>query len=167
MEAFAKFIDPGWYTIYIIDSNDGIMAFNRDHKFYNILIAPVYAMHVDRSYTEANLHIPVRKHSLLYADVIKWKCFPRYCPFVRGIHQWSVDSPHKGEWCGALMFPTICAWTNGWANISKHRWFYTPSRSLWLHCNEIDINLMVATYQMEEFQVRPMGHLQLRKPLTI
>ena len=42
--------------------------------------------------------------------------FPRYWPFVRGI-QWSpVNSPHKGKWRGALMFPLICAWINGWVN---------------------------------------------------
>ena len=28
-------------------------------------------------------------------DVIKWKYFPRYWPFMRGIHQSSVNSPHK------------------------------------------------------------------------
>ena len=37
-------------------------------------------------------------------DVIKWKHFPRYWPFVRGIHRWPVDSPHKGQWGGALIF---------------------------------------------------------------
>ena len=26
------------------------------------------------------------------------------------------DSPHKGQWRGALMFSLICAWKNGWAN---------------------------------------------------
>ena len=49
-------------------------------------------------------------------DVIKWKHFPRYCPFVRGIHRSQVNSPHKGQWCGALMFSLICAWINGWVN---------------------------------------------------
>ena len=29
-------------------------------------------------------------------DVIKWKHFPRYWPFVRGIHRSPVNSPHKG-----------------------------------------------------------------------
>ena len=48
--------------------------------------------------------------------VIKWKHFSRYWPFVRGIHRWPVDSPHKGQWRRALMFSLICAWTNGWAN---------------------------------------------------
>ena len=27
-----------------------------------------------------------------------------------------MDSPHKGQWRGTLMFSLICAWTNGWAN---------------------------------------------------
>ena len=26
------------------------------------------------------------------------------------------DTPHKGQWRGALMFSLIYAWTNGWAN---------------------------------------------------
>ena len=49
-------------------------------------------------------------------DVIKWKHFPRYWPFVRGIHPSPVNSPHKGQWRGALMFSLICAWINDWAN---------------------------------------------------
>ena len=49
-------------------------------------------------------------------DVIKWKHFPRYWTFVRGTHQWPVNSSHKGQWRGALMFPLICARRNSWAN---------------------------------------------------
>ena len=49
-------------------------------------------------------------------DVIKWKHFPRYWPFVRGIHRSPVNSPHKSQRRGALMFPLISAWTNTWAN---------------------------------------------------
>ena len=49
-------------------------------------------------------------------DVIKWKHFPRYWPFVRGIHRSSVNSPHKGQWRGALMFSLICACINGCVN---------------------------------------------------
>ena len=47
-------------------------------------------------------------------DVIKRKHFPRYWPFVRGIHRSPVNSPHKGQWRGALMFSLICVWINGW-----------------------------------------------------
>ena len=49
-------------------------------------------------------------------DVIKWKHFPRYWPFVRGIHRSPVNSPHKGQWRGALMFSLICVWINDWVN---------------------------------------------------
>ena len=49
-------------------------------------------------------------------DVIKWKHFPRYWPFVRGIHRSTVNSPHKGQWRGALMCSLICVWINGWIN---------------------------------------------------
>ena len=27
-----------------------------------------------------------------------------------------VNSLHKGQWRGALIFSLVCAWTNGWAN---------------------------------------------------
>ena len=53
---------------------------------------------------------------LWHDDVIKWKNFPRYWPFVRGIHRPPGNSPHKGQWLGALMFSLICAWINGWVN---------------------------------------------------
>ena len=63
-------------------------------------------------------------------DVIKWKHFPRYWSFVRGIHRSPVNSPHKGQWHGALMFSLICAWIDGWVNnreagdLRRHRAHY-------------------------------------------
>ena len=49
-------------------------------------------------------------------DVINWKYFPDYFPSVRGIHRSPVDSPHKVQWRGCLMFSLVCVWTNNWAN---------------------------------------------------
>ena len=63
-------------------------------------------------------------------DVVKWKHFTRYWPFMRGIHRSPVNSPHKGQWREALMFSLICAWINSSVNNRK-----APSRSLWRHCN--------------------------------
>ena len=54
------------------------------------------------------------RRSTVHDDVIKWKHFPRNWPFVRGISP--VNSPHKGQWRGALMFSLICVWINGWVN---------------------------------------------------
>ena len=52
----------------------------------------------------------------IHDDVIKWKYFTRNWPFVRGIHRSPVNSPHKGQWRGALMLFFICVWINGWVN---------------------------------------------------
>ena len=52
----------------------------------------------------------------IHDDFIKWKLFPRYWPFVRGIHRSPVNCPHKGQSRGALMFSLICVWINGWVN---------------------------------------------------
>ena len=57
-----------------------------------------------------NLMLPI------HDDVIKWKHIPRYWPFVRRIHRSPVNSPHKGQWRLALMFPLICVWINDWVN---------------------------------------------------
>ena len=51
-----------------------------------------------------------------HGDVIKWKHFPRYWPFVRVIHRSPVNSPHKGQWRGAFMFTLICTRIKGWVN---------------------------------------------------
>ena len=49
-------------------------------------------------------------------DVIKWKHFPRYWPFVWGINRSPVNSLHKGQWRRTLKFSLIYAWTNGGVN---------------------------------------------------
>ena len=49
-------------------------------------------------------------------DVIKWKHFPRYWPFVRGIHRSLVNSPHKGQWRRAFMFLWSVPWINDSVN---------------------------------------------------
>ena len=49
-------------------------------------------------------------------DVIKWRQFPRYWSFVRGIHRSSANSPHNDQWRVPLIFSLICAWRNGWVN---------------------------------------------------
>ena len=50
--------------------------------------------------------------------------------FVRGIHRSPVNSPHIGQWRGALMFSLIWAWINAWVNnredgdLRRHRVHY-------------------------------------------
>ena len=67
---------------------------------------------------------------ICHDDVIKWKHFPRNWPFVWEIHLSPVNSPHKGQWRGALMFFLFCALINGWGNnrdagdLRRHRAHY-------------------------------------------
>ena len=52
-----------------------------------------------------------------------------------------VNSPHKGQWRGALMFSLICVWINGWVNsreagdLRHHRGHYDVNVIRWLEWN--------------------------------
>ena len=61
----------------------------------------------------------------------------RYLPFVRGIHRWPLDSPHKGQWHGALFFIFDVRLNKRLSKQSEHWWFEAPSRSLWCHCKVV------------------------------
>ena len=58
---------------------------------------------------ESTTGLPVRldKNKLCirygHDEVIKWKHFPSYWPFVSGIRRSLVDFPHKGQRRGTLM----------------------------------------------------------------
>ena len=73
-------------------------------------------------------------------DDIKWKHFLHYWLFVQGILRSPVNSPHKGQWRGAMMFSLICALNKQLSKQSWGWWFEMPSRSLWHHCNAIWIH---------------------------
>ena len=79
---------------------------------WKFLLQPmIYYIHISITTTTSCKETDFGKNS----GVIKWKHLPRYWPFVRWIHRPPLDSPHKGQWRGALMFSLIFAWTNGWA----------------------------------------------------
>ena len=77
---------------------------------------PVVRESIGNSWISQKESVIQKAFSSQHDDVIKWKHFPRYWPFVRGIHRSPVNSPYKGQWRGALMFSLICVWINGWAN---------------------------------------------------
>ena len=87
---------------------------------------------------------------ILHDDVIKLKYFPRYWPFVRGIHRWPVNSPHKGQWCRALMFSLICARTNGWVHNGD-------ARDLRCYRVHYDVTVMIMAKLTERF----LGHASI------
>ena len=76
----------------------------------------------------------------IHDDVIKWKHFPRCWPFVQGIHWSLVNSPHKGQWHGALMFSLICVCINGWVNNFE-------AGDLRRHCAHYDVIVMSSIHE--------------------
>ena len=93
-----------WCKIAVCSSNQQvglkssrIVSDMSNHQYLTCIIGITYTL-----YTGHNTRV--------HDDVIKWKLFPHYWPFVQ------VNSPHKGQWCGALMFSLICTWTNCCAN---------------------------------------------------
>ena len=99
----------------------------------------------------------------MHDDVIKWKHFLRYWPFVRGIHRSPVNSPHKGQWRGTLMSSLICVWINGWVNreagdLRRYRGHYDvivmelSSPRKMLHCKNTKTNQL----QLTHFQLKSL-----------
>ena len=56
--------------------------------------------------------------------------FSAYLALCEGNSPVPVNSPHKGQWRGALMLSLICVWKNGWVNnreagdLRRHRGHY-------------------------------------------
>ena len=92
-------------------------------------------------------------------DVIKWKHFPRYWPFVRGTHRSPVNSPHKGRWRWALMFSVICAWINGQVNDPK-------AGDLRRHRAHYDVIVMwcLVAFSLRQLHRKCSMHLNLPEP---
>ena len=97
---------------------------------------------------------------VLHDDVIKWKHFPRYLSFVRGIHRSPVNSPHKGQWRGALMFSLICARINGSSKQWWGWWVETLSPSLWRHRNASRHGPRITLPASLQYHGRPIARLR-------
>ena len=116
-----KTVSPLFFMSLPTISNDNLTnRILRTHRLVMIFFSKSsHGLELFSSYTPEPTHISTtwrqcQLHLAAHDDVIKWKHFPRYWPFVRGIHRWPVNSPHKGQWRRALMFSLICARINGW-----------------------------------------------------
>ena len=77
----------------------------------------------------------LRTRFAFHDGVIQWKHFPRYWPFVRGIYRSPLNSPHKVQQHGALMFSLIFAMNKQLSKQSWCWWFAMPPHPLWRHWN--------------------------------
>ena len=100
-----------WDALFMLLPSDAMWCDNSCSSCVQIM---AWCQDITWTYAESYQQWHSKKH--LHDDVIKWKHFPRYWPFVRWIHQWPVNSLHKGQWRGALMFSLICICINGWVN---------------------------------------------------
>ena len=89
-------------------------------------------------------------------DVIKSKHFLRYWPIVWGMHRSPVNSAHKGQWRGVLMFSLICVWINSWVN--NHEAGY-------LRCYRVHYDVIVMIYGLSYGQIisKKMKHINVAK----
>ena len=109
--------NPLWLLVFLFNIVDSLAPGKRGSN----LIRTAFDTHLPDGY---DAHIPWTwwRHLM--------ETFPRYWPFVRGIHRSPVNSPHKGQWHGALIFSLICVWINGWVNnceagdLRRHRAHY-------------------------------------------
>ena len=104
------------------------------HFFVFIEMCPSRALCTHIMLYHIYTYIRTRK-SECHDDVIKWRHFPRYSPFVLGIRRSHVISLHKGQWRGASMLSLIWVWINGSANNRK-------ADDLIRHCAYHDVTVM-------------------------
>ena len=64
-------------------------------------------------------------------------------PLWGGIHRSPVNSPHKSQWRGALMFYLICAWINGWVNNGEAGDLRRQRAMTPLYCNGLESKLSI------------------------
>ena len=84
--------------------------------------------------THARFNIWLKK---IHDDVFKWKHFPRYWPFVRGIHRSPVPSQRPVTQSFYVFLDLRLAPEQTVRKQSRRRLFETPSCSLWRHWNAI------------------------------
>ena len=111
---------------------------NNVFLFFQVCTVDVPSVQVKKSYI-----IILSHYHETHDDVIKWKHFLRYWPFVRGIHRSPVNTPHKGQWRGALMFSLIRRLNTRLSKLWQWWgwWFEMPLRPLWHHCNVLCFRL--------------------------
>ena len=77
---------------------------------YVCIVCPIFDVYMFSSITWRPFCVGI------HDDVIKWKHFPRYWPFVRGIRRHTGEFPSQRPVTRNLGVCLICAWINHWVN---------------------------------------------------
>ena len=125
---FDFFVKIGWRNLVRTPSPSGALQWRHDRR-------DSVSNHQPRLFRRRSKKTSKLRVTGLCAGNSQWKHFLCYWPFVRGILQSPVVSPHKGQWRGSLMFSLICAWTNGWTN-TRDGGYLRPHRARYDVTNE-------------------------------
>ena len=131
-----------WICIYRFVKRFHLMTSSCSSKFPSMLI---WRFICEPAFTDIDYTFKIIREVILdiccsagpHDDVIKLKHFPRYWPFVRGIHPVTGEFPAQRPvtWNFDVFFdPRLNK------RLSKQSWcwwFETPSRPLWRHCNDV------------------------------
>ena len=132
---------------YLRSPNDVIFA--QQHQYIYIYIAfffLIWLNHCRTLWFNMRLydHQSPEFHRTLHNRHLSWwrhqmETFSALLALCAGNSPVPVNSPHKGQWRGALMFSLICVWINNWVNnreagdLRRHRSHYDVT-VMWMTC---------------------------------
>ena len=81
---------------------------------------------------------------IAHDDVMKWKRLPRHCPFVWGIHRWTMDSPLPIQMVSSTGFDVLFdVKLNKLFNKQSNRWWLGTTR------RSLDITYMISSVRRQ------------------
>ena len=86
-------------------------------------------------------------------DVIKWKHFPRYWPFVRGNHPVTGEFPAQRPVTRSFGVFFDLRLNKRLGKQSRRWWFEMPSHSLWRHCHDKNSGMQLLTNTLTSMAV--------------
>ena len=131
------------------------------HKASNILVSidwvgnkPVRLIWV-RTFRSSHHCVPFNCRVDIHDDVIKWKHFPRYWPFVQGIHPLTKASDAE-LWCFLWSAPRINGWVNNReaGDLRRYRAHYDVILMLYidytvLYWRQVNISYLMLTCRLD------------------
>ena len=105
--------------VFIIKWNNLVKSFIELARWLFIVI-PIFS-HTQAQMFGLCIHIGVQVRYINCLCTTSWRrhhmeTFSASLALCAGIHRSPVNSPHKSQWRGALMFSLICAWISSWEN---------------------------------------------------
>ena len=104
------------YTNCIISINH--LIFSLQYNVYVFLMIPFTSNNWLRWWFDLDQKTVMMNN--IHVDISWWRhrmeTFSALLAICAGIHRFLVNSPHKGQWRGALMFSLLYVWIYGWVN---------------------------------------------------